>query len=611
RYTVVGTAKTQEPYRPRCIDECMDVVMRVGTAPATCSKTKLDSIVGYFQQNNLNLIVSDKEGGFIVALHDIYTNKARMAIGKTFKKLEGYKSKSVKARALQLCHTFELEQLRKQITSADKDQLGLFFTGKTHKEACPFRVVITEKGSWQGAMSRFLQRQLATLRLNDPFLVSNSEKVIDYLENNILSVRYGLSLDVEDLFYSIPHEGMFTALREHIEANGEVAFQNNCGMAVDSFLELLRFYLNSTVVTFNKEHYIQKRGICIGSCVAPALTDVYLSKCNRAIDDSLDIPQVSRMFRYVDDYLILLNARPKCETQFMDSVQTTFEEHAGGLKFTHEWPENQSLQFLDLKITFHEDSACWMYAPRTKKSLLQFDSAHTKLVKRGIVASTLGAALRKSCDHTAGESFNNQLQRLRASGYPTSVISTIVESMLKQRQRGSPNRTRIRPVVKPYIHRLSHNLKKVAAKFEVPILLTAPDKLKRLCPKINEQRDTHDLCKINHARKFVECQSGIIYEIPLSCGKVYLGQSGRCINVRLREHALSLNSTPAGHLAVHVRDCGCTPRFPETKVLKHFKDQKTREVYEACKIANKGLACISTPSIALTAKELQFLNFSP
>lgn len=47
-------------------------------------------IVEYFQQNNLNLIVSDKEGGFIVAHHDIYMNNARMTIGKNFKRMEGY-----------------------------------------------------------------------------------------------------------------------------------------------------------------------------------------------------------------------------------------------------------------------------------------------------------------------------------------------------------------------------------------------------------------------------------------------------------------------------------------------------------------------------------------
>lgn len=70
----------------------------------------------------------------------------------------------------------------------------------------------------------------------------------------------------------------------------------------------------------------------------------------------------------------------------MKSIQATFVEHAGALKFTHEWLGNQPLQLLDLKITFHDESVCWMYAPCTQKSLLRFDSAHTKLIKRGTVA---------------------------------------------------------------------------------------------------------------------------------------------------------------------------------------------------------------------------------
>lgn len=35
------STKTQESYRPRCIDECMDVLMKVGPTPAPGSKTKI------------------------------------------------------------------------------------------------------------------------------------------------------------------------------------------------------------------------------------------------------------------------------------------------------------------------------------------------------------------------------------------------------------------------------------------------------------------------------------------------------------------------------------------------------------------------------------------
>ncbi|CAN7988495.1 unnamed protein product [Ixodes pacificus] len=47
-----------------------------------------------------------------------------------------------------------------------------------------------------------------------------------------------------------------------------------------------------------------------------------------------------------------------------------------------------------------------------------------------------------------------------------------------------------------------------------------------------------------------------------TCGKVDVGQSGRCVNTRLRECASSLKSTPAGHLAV-VRDCNANRYYSD------------------------------------------------
>lgn len=87
--------------------------------------------------------------------------------------LSGFKPKTVKAKALQLCHGLDLTQLRKQITAAKGDHLEMFFSAKTHNDGCPFRVIVTERGSWQGILSRFLLGHLSKLQLNDSFLISN------------------------------------------------------------------------------------------------------------------------------------------------------------------------------------------------------------------------------------------------------------------------------------------------------------------------------------------------------------------------------------------------------------------------------------------------------
>ncbi|CAN7995341.1 unnamed protein product, partial [Ixodes pacificus] len=186
--------------------------------------------------------------------------------------------------------------------------------------------------------------------------------------------------------------------------------------------------------------YLQKRGICIGSCVAPVLCDVYLSHCDQAIAKNISANQVSRIFRYVDDYLVLLPFRPdEGDSHPIDSVRATFLEQAEQLNFTIEVPTDGILQFLDLQITFNKNQTCWMYHPRSKKRLLRYDSSHSKLVKRGIVSNCLSMALNKSCEHRAKSSFELQVTRLKASGYPYPVLTDIAEKLLTKNHKIEKN----------------------------------------------------------------------------------------------------------------------------------------------------------------------------
>lgn len=100
----------------------------------------------------------------------------------------------------------------------------------------------------------------------------------------------------------------------------------------------------------------------------------------------------------------------------------------------------------------------------------------------------------------------------------------------------------------------------------------------------------------------------IIYKIPCTCGRVNVGQSGRCVNVWLRDHDLSLHSSSSGHLTVHVRESKCTPLFNQRKVLSRLRSKRAREMFEAKTIIERGDTYISTPEISLSEKEKGYLN---
>lgn len=161
----------------------------------------------------------------------------------------------------------------------------------------------------------------------------------------------------------------------------------------------------------------------------------------------------------------------------------------------------------------------------------------------------------------------------------------------------------------PYLHRMSHDVKKVAKRHGVNIVFSAPRKLSGLCSRVEQGDKRKAQCTTRHATRYVPCTTGVVYQIPWTCGKVYIGQTGRCINDRTREHCASLNSSDGAHLATHCRDSRCTPMFEKIAILGRGRTKFEREFLEAYYIRTAGQQrCISVASLSLSDKEFSFLG---
>lgn len=152
-------------------------------------------------------------------------------------------------------------------------------------------------------------------------------------------------------------------------------------------------------------------------------------------------------------------------------------------------------------------------------------------------------ALTKSCEHMLQESLALQNRRLSDTGYPEPLVVSVAEGLLqkmravRQSQKkdvaGSDVRRKI--AVIPYIHQTSHNLKKIGKHVGVDVVFSAPLKLSILCKKTNPCNiKEKKSCKIQHQDRFISCDEGVVYRVPLACGREYIGQTGRCVNTRLR-----------------------------------------------------------------------------
>lgn len=90
-----------------------------------------------------------------------------------------------------------------------------------------------------------------------------------------------------------------------------------------------------------------------------------------------------------------------------------------------------------------------------------------------------------------------------------------------------------------------------------------------------------------------------MYGIKLSWGESYVGQTGCCINDRLREYADTVRTGTGSNLALHCAKYLCSPAFGSTVILTHYREQCTRENHETFMIHTMGEWCVSTPSLEL------------
>lgn len=168
---------------------------------------------------------------------------------------------------------------------------------------------------------------------------------------------------------------------------------------------------------------------------------------------------------------------------------------------------------------------------------------------------------------------------------------------MKRKKSKEPTKQDKKPVVVPYIHKASHKLKKIGARHELNVVFSAPVKLKGMCQKVNDPEAKKEECRTRHANRYVECEVGIVYTSPLTCGKAYIGQSGRSLNERLKEHRYACQQMAiTGNLSMQCRECGCRPMLEKRTVLAKSKNKTTREIWEAFHISDqKALASVQAP----------------
>ena len=113
-----------------------------------------------------------------------------------------------------------------------------------------------------------------------------------------------------------------------------------------------------------------------------------------------------------------------------------------------------------------------------------------------------------------------------ANGYPSKRVSEAMdkkEKTSKEGTEGEEEEEGKKLLVLPYIQGLSEKITKTCHRFNVKTAFMSRPTLRNL------------LCRVK-GKPPPEARLGIVYSVPCNCGRIYIGETGRCLSVRIQEH---------------------------------------------------------------------------
>ncbi|KAJ8912833.1 hypothetical protein NQ315_014416 [Exocentrus adspersus] len=311
-------------------------------------------------------------------------------------------------------------------------------------------------------------------------------------------------------------------------------------------MELLTLCIKTTYFQLENDFYQQDFGMAMGSSLSPIM-----------------------IWPHGQDSLTqFLN--------FLNNIEPT-------IKFTLELEENNKLPFLDVMVSknVQETSNFQTNVYRKKTNTnryLNFDSNHHLSVKKGIIKSLYDRAKLVSSNLNIFDQEEDHIKNiLKENAYPEGFVE---KTLLQIENPPNNNQNRQNPTSNmtiPYIPRISERLKRLGNEFNIRTTFKTNNTLRSIL--------THTKPK-NKDQNEKNC----IYKIPCQCGKHYIGETSRPLDVRVKEHKNYVRDyqVDRSHLAKHVWDNGHQINWKQASIIQKEPNFGKRKLKESACIKLNG-----------------------
>ena len=290
---------------------------------------------------------------------------------------------------------------------------------------------------------------------------------------------------------------------------------------------------------YQGEFFEQQDGVAMGSPVSATVANLYMEYFeDLALSTAAEKPRLWK--RYVDDTCcIVKKGTEEGLLQHLNSIRPT-------IQFTMEVEEKGKISFLDCEPHRKEDGRLDVTVHRKATHTdryLHFDSHHPTHVRRGVVKSLYDRARRVT---TSDGNLQREIEHLNKvfynNGYPNKFVADSARPLARIQQDGSQSEDKGRhTVVIPYSRGLSEDVRRICRRYDIRVAFRSGRSLISTLTRVKDRLPT-------------ELSSGVVYQVPCSSGKVYIGETIRRLETRIKEHkdACRKGETNKSAIAEHV-----------------------------------------------------------
>jgi hypothetical protein len=411
---------------------------------------------------------------------------------------------------------------------------------KTHKDNNPIRPVIDNTQAPSYKIAKFLDRKIKEyVSLPNTYTVQNSNEMAQELQKiHNANNHKMITLDIKDLYVNLPKQGIIQATTIWMNKN-KVDTETK-----EQIIQLLKVIMEQNYFQYNNQYFKPEKGIAMGSPIPGTLTEIYLRLIEeRYIKHWIGDQNIVYYKRYVDDIFIIFDTS-KINEITINEVISSIDQH---LEFKITEETNNSIKYLDMAINRNENrmEISIYRKPTSTNVTIEHSSNHPQDHKYAAYRYCINRMI--TLPNTERARIQEQkyiFNTARHNGFPIHKITDMEkkERAKNKDKRTQTNDTQERQIQKKWVTFTYHSpiIRRVTHLFNNTEILIAFKATNTIYQQLAEKTQNKH-------------PSGIHEVKYKTCNKKYVGQSGRPITTRHKEHiryirSNNTTSTYAAHI---------------------------------------------------------------